>query len=87
MGRWQGCGERGQTWRHLCSGSRRVQRSVRADWPDTRFAYDEDRYIILGMVEGYLLYVAYAMSGDVIRIISAREAQPQERRRYHEANL
>ncbi|WP_370875510.1 BrnT family toxin [Methylobacterium amylolyticum] len=39
------------------------------------------------MVEGYLLYVAYAMSGDVIRIISAREAQPQERRRYHEANL
>ena len=38
------------------------------------------------MVEGRLLYVAYTMRGDVIRIISARGAEPHEKRRYHEEN-
>ncbi|MGU3538850.1 BrnT family toxin [Methylobacterium sp. A54F] len=56
------------------------------DWPDERFAYGESRSILVGMVEGYLLYVAYTMRNDVIRIVSARAAGPQERRRYHEAN-
>ena len=37
-------------------------------------------------VEGRLLFVAYTMRGDVIRIISARGAEPYERRQYHEAN-
>ena len=38
------------------------------------------------MAEGRLLYVAYTMRGDMIRIISARGAEPYERRRYHEEN-
>jgi hypothetical protein len=33
-----------------------------------------------------LLYVAYAMRGEKIRLISARGAEPPERRQYHEAN-
>ncbi|HZQ12710.1 MAG TPA: BrnT family toxin [Pseudolabrys sp.] len=51
---------------------------------DDREDYGEDRYITIGMVDGRLLCVAYTMRGDVIRIISARGAEPHERRRYHE---
>ena len=36
------------------------------------------------MVEGRLLFVAYTMRGEKIRIITARKAEPYERRRYHE---
>lgn len=42
------------------------------DWLDERFPYGEDRYAVIGMVENRLLYVAYTMRGDTIRIISVR---------------
>lgn len=54
------------------------------EWLDDREDYGEDRYVSLGIVEGRLLYVAYTMRGVVMRIISARGAEPHERRRYHE---
>ncbi len=57
------------------------------EWLDRRKAYGEDRFVIIGMAEGRLIYVAYTMRGDVIRIISARGAEPYERRRYHEENF
>ena len=53
---------------------------------DDREDYGEDRFIIIGMVEGRLLSVAYTMRGETIRIISARGAEPYEQRRYHEDN-
>jgi len=56
------------------------------DWLDERAPYGEDRYAIIGMVEDRLLFVAYTMRGDKIRIISARGAEPYEKRRYHEEN-
>jgi len=56
------------------------------DWLDEREPYGEERYVILGMVETRLLYVAYTMRGDKIRLISARGAEPHERRQYHEEN-
>jgi uncharacterized protein len=56
------------------------------DWLDESEAYDEARYITIGMAEGRLLFVVYALRGDAIRIISARGAEPYERRRYHEEN-
>jgi uncharacterized DUF497 family protein len=56
------------------------------EWRDDREDYGEDRYVVLGMVDGRVLYVAYTMRGDAIRIISARGAEPNERRRYHEEN-
>jgi uncharacterized protein len=56
------------------------------EWRDERFAYGEERFSLLGMVEGYVLYTAYTMRGDIIRIVSAREARPHERRRYYEDN-
>jgi uncharacterized protein len=51
---------------------------------DDRENYGEERYTVNGMVEARLLFVAYTMRGEVIRIISARGAEPHEQRRYHE---
>jgi uncharacterized DUF497 family protein len=56
------------------------------DWLDESEDYGEDRFSIIGMAEGRLLYVAYTMRGERTRIISARLAEPQDRRRYHEEN-
>jgi len=53
---------------------------------DDREDYGEPRFTILGMVEGRLLSVAYTLRGEVIRVISARRAEPYEQRLYHEDN-
>ena len=53
---------------------------------DDREAYGEERFTIIGMVDNRLLLVAYTMRGENIRIISARAAEPHERRSYHEEN-
>ena len=53
---------------------------------DRRERYDEQRFLLLGMVQDRLLAVAYTMRGKRVRIISARYAEPRERRRYHEEN-
>ncbi len=53
---------------------------------DDREDYGEDRYSILGMVDGRILYVAYTLRNGTIRIISARGAEPHEKRQYHEDN-
>ena len=53
---------------------------------DDREDYGEDRFTLVGMVEGRVLFVAYAVRDDVIRIISARGAEPHEGRQYHEEN-
>jgi uncharacterized protein len=55
------------------------------DWEDDREDYGEDRYVRLGIAEGRLLFVVYAMlDEETVRIISARKARPNERRKYHE---
>jgi uncharacterized DUF497 family protein len=62
---------------------------LRPDWNDTSERYDEDRYATIGMVDERLFFVAYTMEGEdgeKTHIISAREAEPYERRRYHEEN-
>lgn len=56
------------------------------DFADEREDYSEDRLILFGMVGSRLLIVVYTPRGDKIRIISAREAEPHERRGYHEEN-
>ena len=53
---------------------------------DDREDYGEERFTIIGMVENRLLFVVYTMRGENIRIISARGAEPHERRSYHEEN-
>jgi len=56
------------------------------DWSDETQDATEQRFSLLGMVEGRLLFVGYTMRGDCIRIITARRAEPFERRRYHDEN-
>ena len=53
---------------------------------DRRQDYGEDRALLLGMVDNRLLAVVYTLRGERIRIISARTAEPREKRRYHEEN-
>ena len=53
---------------------------------DRRHDDNEERFALLGMVEGRLLSVAYTLRGERIRVISARLAEPHERRRYHNEN-
>jgi uncharacterized DUF497 family protein len=56
------------------------------EWIDDGQGQNEQRFSALGMVENRLLFVAYTVRGHAIRIISARRAEPFERRRYHEEN-
>jgi uncharacterized DUF497 family protein len=56
------------------------------DWLDESDNHGEDRFAVIGMVEERLLYVAFTMRRERARIISARLAEPKERRRYHEEN-
>jgi uncharacterized DUF497 family protein len=51
---------------------------------DDRDATGELRFNAIGLVEGRMLFVVYTMRGDVVRIISARGAEPHEKRKYHE---
>lgn len=51
---------------------------------DDRDASAETRFNAIGLVDGRVLFVTYTVRGDVIRIISARGAEPHEKRKYHE---
>ena len=46
---------------------------------DDRRPYGEQPYQSIGLVEGVVLFVAYAMRGDICRDISARKANRHER--------
>jgi uncharacterized protein len=59
--------------------------ALAVDWLDESEDYGEERYNIVGMVVGRLLFGAYTLRGETkTRIISARKATPHERRSYHE---
>ena len=51
---------------------------------DDRDAAGELRFNAIGLVDGRMLFVTYTMRGDVVRIISARGAEPHEKKKYHE---
>ena len=51
---------------------------------DDRQDYDEERFVIIGVVDGLVLYVAYTQRNDTIRIISARRATKFEQEAYFE---
>ena len=54
----------------------------RIEYYDRLHSIDEDRYVVLGCVQG-ILYVVYTMRGEAARLISARMATPRERRIYY----
>jgi len=51
---------------------------------DDLHASGELRFNAIGLVDGRMLFVTYTMRGDTVRIISARGAEPHEKRKYHE---
>lgn len=54
----------------------------RIEYYDKLHSLEEDRFIVLGCVQG-ILYVVYTMRGDASRLISARMATPRERSIYY----
>jgi uncharacterized DUF497 family protein len=56
------------------------------EWQDLEQDAGEARYSMIGMVEGRVLFVGYTTRAEKIRIITARKAEPYERRKYHEEN-
>ena len=54
----------------------------RVEYYDKLRSQDEDRYVVLGCVQG-ILYVVYTMRGEATRLISARMATPTERKIYY----
>jgi len=54
----------------------------RIEYYDKLHSIDEDRYVVLGCVQG-ILYVVYTMRGEAARLISARMANSTERRIYY----
>jgi uncharacterized DUF497 family protein len=54
---------------------------IELDDPD---ATDELRFNAIGLVDGRMLFVTYTVRGDVVRIISARGAEPHEKKKFQE---
>ena len=54
----------------------------RIEYLDKLRSQDEERYVVLGCVQG-VLYVVYTMRNDYARIISARVATSYERKIYY----
>ena len=57
--------------------------SLAATFDDTEHSYEEQRFITVGYTSNRrLLFVSHSERGDAIRIISARESTPRERKRH-----
>jgi uncharacterized DUF497 family protein len=55
---------------------------------DDRFAYDEERTLVIGMGRGRVLFVVTTLrNDDTYRIISARKATRHEQDRYYARDL
>lgn len=54
----------------------------RIEYYDKLHSQDEDRYVVLGCVQG-ILYVVYTMRDEYARLISARMATARERKIYY----
>ena len=53
--------------------------------PDPDHSFEEDHYIVLGYsIRARVLLVVHVIRGERIRLVSARHATPNERRRYEE---
>lgn len=52
------------------------------EYLDDRQDYDEERFVIIGMADGHVLFVAFTERENIFRIISARRATKSEREAY-----
>ena len=62
-----------------------LQNLQAAEFPDAEHSIKENRWIAIGHSNrGRILVVCYTEKGNVVRIISARKADKQEKRAYEE---
>jgi len=54
------------------------------EYLDDRQDYGEERFLIIGLADGHVLFVAYTERDNIIRIISARRATKLEQETYFE---
>jgi hypothetical protein len=54
---------------------------------DLRWDYGEERVQVIGQSKERVLFVVYTRRGDVIRLISARRANRNERKAYETSRL
>jgi uncharacterized DUF497 family protein len=59
----------------------------RIDHEDRRHDYGEERRIALGKIGERVFSVAYTRRKDILRLISARRANPREQRQYYDEAL
>ena len=64
------------------STASRIWEGVVLEQDDTRYDYGESRLQALGEVDGRLMVVVFTWRGTARRIISARKANPREKRRF-----
>jgi uncharacterized DUF497 family protein len=83
MGRCQGTRQSKEARRRLHDSREGIPDPYVIEFSD-RDAAGELRFSAIGLVDGRMLFVTYTMRGDVVRIISARGADPHEKRKYHE---
>jgi uncharacterized DUF497 family protein len=57
----------------------------RIEWPASDPADDEERFTTVGLVRMRILAIVYTERGQLIRVISARKASRDERRRYDQS--
>ena len=60
----------------------RVFEGLTFTYEDDRFAYEEQRFITLGLLAGVPVSIAHTESEDEIRIISFRKATGREAQRF-----
>lgn len=60
--------------------------SFALEYEDDSEPYGEQRFVTIGIADGKILVVVHTPRDDRIRIISARKAEPAERRKYHDEN-
>jgi len=63
-----------------------VESPASVTFEDRRFAYEERRFITLGLLRGQVVVVATAETDEEIRVISMRRAERHEEKFYY-ANI
>ncbi len=51
-------------------------------FPDIRFEYGEERFIMIGLLDERMVILAWTPRGEACRIISMRKANEREKERY-----
>lgn len=60
-----------------------IESPASVTFEDRRFAYEEQRFITLGLLHGQVVVIATAETDEEIRVISMRKAKRHEERIYY----